>query len=54
MMRIFKAGLILILFLYVLLVCPALAIHRAGGTENEDAKKFQAQIEEASRDFTWL
>ena len=50
MIRIVKAALFLITILYVLLVFRALAIHRAGGTENEDAKKFQAQIEEASRD----
>jgi len=40
----------MIIVLHILLVFPALAIHRAGGTENKDVKKFQAQIEEASRD----
>ena len=50
MIRISKAALIMITVIYVLLVFPALAIHRAGETENEDAKKFQAQIEEISRD----
>ena len=50
MMSEFKAALTLITVLYVLLVFPALAIHRAGGTENRDAQKFQAQIEEAARD----
>jgi D-alanyl-D-alanine carboxypeptidase len=50
MIRIFKAALIMIIILYFLSVFPALAIHLAGGTEKKDAKKFQAQIEEASRD----
>ncbi len=50
MIRILKAALIMIIVLHILLVFPALAIHRAGGTENKDVKKFQAQIEEASRD----
>jgi D-alanyl-D-alanine carboxypeptidase len=50
MIRILKAGLILIIVLYVLLDFLALANICAGETENEEAKKFQAQIEEASRD----
>jgi hypothetical protein len=36
------------------LVFPVLANSWAGGTEKKDAKKFQAQIEEAARDFTRL
>lgn len=48
MIRIFKASLILII--YILLVFPAMANFCVGEMQNKDAEKFQAQIKEASRD----
>ena len=45
-----RSILILITILHTVLVFQALANFRAGETENKDARKFQAQIEEAARD----
>jgi D-alanyl-D-alanine carboxypeptidase len=51
MTHMFKNSLlILVTVLHAVWIIPALANFCVGGTENRDAKKFQAQIEEASED----